>query len=343
MLLDVFSGSAFSCLSLTDAINRIPYKPSKIGAMGLFQSRGVTTTSVMVEERDNVLSLLPTKARGGIPSVAAAEKRNAINFVIPHIPLDATVRADEVQSVRAFGSQDELQGVAQVVNDKIASMRQSHEVTLEYHRLGAIKGLVLDADGVTPVHNLFTEFGCTQLAPVVGGFAEFDFTAATPPVKTTCMGIVRAIEAQLGGTPYDHIHCFCDATFFEGLTNEAGVIAAYAVQTNWAVQANAAMLISDVRRGFYFGGIVFEEYPGAIDTTPFIEAGAAYFFPVGAPGLFTTTFAPADYIETVNTVGLPYYAKQQVMDFDKGIMLSTQSNPLCLCTMPMTLVRGRFV
>lgn len=337
MLLDAFNTSAFNCISLTDAINRMPFKPSRIGAMGLFDVRGVTTTSVMVEEKDGVLSLLPTKARGGIPSVSAAEKRYARNFVIPHIPLDDCVRADEVQNVRAFGSQTELEGVAQVVNDKIAKMRQSHEVTLEYHRLGAVKGLVLDADGVTPIHNLFTEFNCTQLAPVVGGFAEFDFTAATPPVKETCLGIIRAIETQLGNAPYDHIHCFCDATFFDGLISEAGVVAAYAAQTN------AAVLINDTRKGFVFGGITFEEYRGTIGTVQLVEANSAYFFPVGCPGLFTTTFAPADYIETVNTVGLPYYAKQQVMDFDKGIMISTQSNPLCLCTRPMSLVRGYFV
>ncbi len=147
MLLDVFNGSAFNVIALTDAINRMPFKPSRIGEMGLFDSRGVTTTSVMVEEKDGVLSLIPTKARGGIPSAHAAEERTVRNFVIPHLPLDATVRADEIQNVRAFGSQDELQGIAQVVNDKIASMRQSHEVTLEYHRLGAIKGLVLDSDG----------------------------------------------------------------------------------------------------------------------------------------------------------------------------------------------------
>ena len=339
MLLDVFNGSAFNVIALTDAINRIPYKPSRIGSMGLFDSRGVTTTSVMVEEVDKVLSLITTKARGGIPSAAAAEVRTARNFVIPHIPLDATVRADEVQSVRAFGSQTELQGVAQVVNDKIAAMRQSHEVTLEYHRLGAIKGLVLDADGVTPVHNLFTEFNCTQLAPVVGGFAEFDFTGATPTVRNSCIAIIRAIEGQLGGTPYDHIHCLCDSTFFDGLTNEAGVLAAY---DRW--QAGAMLRdVSAMRSGFPYGGIIFEEYRGSVGTIPFIEAGAAYFFPVGAPGLFTTTFAPADYIETVNTVGLPYYAKQSVMQFDKGIVINTQSNPLCLCTRPMTLVRARFV
>ena len=338
MLIDVFSGSAFDTLALTNKINRVPYKPSRIGAMGLFESKGVTSAHVAVEEKDGVLSLLPTAARGGIPSVHAAEARHVRNFVVPHIPLDATVRADEVQGIRAFGSEDALQGVTQVVNDKIASMRQSHEVTLEYHRLGAIKGLLLDSDGTTPIYNMFTEFGCVQ--SVINEAVHnnlFDVTAATPSIKATCLAITREIEANLGGMPFDHIHCFCDDTFFDAITNEAGVVAAF---NRWE---EGAFLRDDMRKGFTYGGITFEEYRGGIGTVEFIEDNTGYFFPVGVPGMFTTTFAPADFIETVNTVGRPYYAKQQVMDFDKGVMIATQSNPLCLCNRPMALIRMQTV
>ncbi len=336
-MLDVFNDSAFNLISLTAAINRVPYKPGKVGAMGLFDSSGITKTVAAVEEKDRVLSLLPTSARGTPPGSAVPEKRTVRNFKVPHIALIDSVLADEVQGVRAFGSENEVQGVAQVVNDKIAKMRQSFEVTLEYHRLGAIKGVIYDADGTTPIYNLFTEFECLQPAPVVGGFAEFDFTAATPPVKETCLNIVREIETNLGGLPYDHIHCFCDSTFFDGLTGEAGVIAAYNL---WQ---DGRALRDDMRRGFTYGGITFEEYNGGVGTIPFIEAGAAHFFPVGVPGLFTTSFAPADYVETVNTVGQEFYAKQERMEFDKGITIEAQSNPLCLCTRPMCLIEGRFV
>lgn len=334
MLLDVFSGSAFDVMSLTESINRIPYKPARIGEMGLFSSRGVATTMVVVEEKDNILSLLPTKARGGIPSVKPAEPRHVRNFVCSHIPHDTTVRADEVQNIRAFGSETALQGVQRVVNEKIATMRMSHELTLEYHRLGAIKGLVLDSDGVTVIHNLFTEFGCIQSVISEGVHNNaFDVTAATPTIKATCLEIVATIERNLGAMPYDHIHCFCDETFFAAITTEAGVLADFA---RWE---EGRFLRDDMRRGFRYGGIFFEVYRGGIGAIDFIEAGYGYFFPVGVPGLFITTFAPADYIETVNTVGRPFYAKQAVMAFDKGVMIDTQSNPLCLCTRPMALIR----
>jgi len=71
----------------------------------------------------------------------------------------------------------------------------------------------------------------------------------------------------------------------------------------------------------------------------YVATDDAYLFPMGSPGLFVTYFAPADYVETVNTIGLPRYAKQEAMKMDKGIDIETQTNPLCLCTRPRTVVK----
>ncbi|MGL4505183.1 MAG: major capsid protein, partial [Aeromonas sobria] len=46
---------------------------------------------------------------------------------------------------------------------------------------------------------------------------------------------------------------------------------------------------------------------------------------------------PANYNETINTKGLPFYAKGEVMRFDKGIDLEGQSNPLNVCTSPLAV------
>ena len=44
-------------------------------------------------------------------------------------------------------------------------------------------------------------------------------------------------------------------------------------------------------------------------------------------------------METVNTLGLPYYAKQEVMKFNKGVEIETQSNPICLNTLPEAVIK----
>jgi hypothetical protein len=72
------------------------------------------------------------------------------------------------------------------------------------------------------------------------------------------------------------------------------------------------------------------------------DASKAYFFPVGVPGLFRQYNAPADFVETANTIGLPRYAKQAVdQQFARWVMLHVQSNPLPICTRPRVLIKGK--
>ncbi|MBU6956103.1 major capsid protein, partial [Hahella sp. HN01] len=54
---------------------------------------------------------------------------------------------------------------------------------------------------------------------------------------------------------------------------------------------------------------------------------------------FATHCAPADFNETVNTIGKPLYAKQEPRKFGRGTDLHTQSNPLPMCRRPGVLVR----
>ena len=55
--------------------------------------------------------------------------------------------------------------------------------------------------------------------------------------------------------------------------------------------------------------------------------------------MFLTRFAPADYLETVRGIGLPYYTKTAPMRMNKGIQLESQSNPLNINTRPDAVIR----
>jgi hypothetical protein len=60
------------------------------------------------------------------------------------------------------------------------------------------------------------------------------------------------------------------------------------------------------------------------------------------PGLFRQYNAPADFVETANTIGLPRYAKQAVdQQFARWVMLHVQSNPLPICTRRRVLIKGK--
>ena len=84
---------------------------------------------------------------------------------------------------------------------------------------------------------------------------------------------------------------------------------------------------------------MWREYRGSVGGISFIGDDDAYLVPTGIADMFITRFAPADYMETVNTMGLPYYAKQEPMRMNKGIELETQSNPISLCTRPDAIVK----
>jgi hypothetical protein len=92
---------------------------------------------------------------------------------------------------------------------------------------------------------------------------------------------------------------------------------------------------------FEFGGIVWENYRGQVGDTAYVNLDKAHIFPMGAPGLFRTYWAPADYVETVNTVGQRLYAKLYAMDNGKGVNYDVQMNELNICTRPRTLIQGK--
>ena len=134
------------------------------------------------------------------------------------------------------------------------------------------------------------------------------------------------------------VHALVSSEFFDALTGHAKVKEAF---ERWQ---EGAALRNDLRSGFTYGGITFEEYRGQA-TDPdgnvrrFIAPKEGHAFPMGTLDSFVTYFAPADFNETVNTLGRPLYAKQEPRRFDRGTDLHTQSNPLPMCLRPGVLVK----
>lgn len=329
--MDVFGNSVFSMVSLTNSINHLPFVPGKVGRLGIFTERGIATTTALIEEYNGVLTLIATTPRGAPAVKNASNKRGMRSLIVPHIAMEDTIYADQVQNVRAFGSESELQGVQQVVNDRLASIASKMDATLEHLRLSAVQGQVLDADGTTVLLDLNTAFGTTAQATT-----HFNFSLSDGSVRTTCSLVIRKIEDELGAAPYEHIHCLCSAAFWDSLIACPEVRATY-LQTQAAADLRDRSARTD--RSFSYGGITFEEYRGKVGAIDFITAGNAHIFPVGVPELFMNYFGPADFVETVNTIGLPRYAKQAVdTKYQRWVEVHAQTNPLPICTRPRTLM-----
>lgn len=258
--MDIFNDDAFSLVSMTAAVERMPTVPTFLGSLNLFQSEGITTNIASIEQRGNTLSLIPTSQRGTQPVSGVTDKRSMRNFNIPRIAKFDQVFAAEIQGIRAFGTESELETVVQKVAQKQASLLRDVALTLEYHRLGAIQGILLDSDGAT-LYNYFTEFGISQPAEI-----DFDLGNATPArgalmakVKQVKRTIIRALGEAAPGI---RIIALCGDTFFDQFTSHSEVEKTY---LNWL--AAETLRAGEVFSSFRWGEIDWVNYQGTDDNS----------------------------------------------------------------------------
>jgi hypothetical protein len=323
--ISIFEDDAFSVPNLVATINEEHPVPGQIAAMGLYSEEGSLTVTQQIEKDGDVLALVPAAPRGAPGHVVIASKRELIPFNAVHLPQTFTITADEIQGIRAYGSRTELQGVQDVVNARVEKARKQLELTHEFQRIGGIKGLIVDADGTTPLVNLFQRFGIAQQTLAM----EF----GTADVSAKAGEALDMQDDALGNATGTGAIALCGKTFWTKLISDPTVQEVYLQSTK------ADSLLGDRRQAFTYGGVLWVRYRGKVGSTAFVADAEAYLVPEGVEDLFKSVYAPANYMETVNTLGVPHYAKLERLPFDKGVMGEAQSNPLHICTRPRAVIK----
>lgn len=340
-MLDIFSNDAFSTRELTDAISTPPFVPGAAGTIVPWQEQGVSTTLIGIEEVAGELALVDPSAYGAPGQTFTDTKRKMRPFSIPHYQIDDNVMAVEVQGVREFGTDSQLRTVANLFAQRMADRIQNKmDPTLEFQRLNALKGIIIDS-GSNTILNLFTGFEVSQEAEV-----DFDLDNAAPAsgaLRKKCAGVSRTMATNLAGVQFNEIGALCGDAFFDDLIAHPEVVLSYRNTPMSEVLRQGYMLPqgNKVYAAFEFGGIVWQNYRGAIGGTAMVNTDKCHLFPLGTPGLYRTYLAPADYIDTVNSPGQRRYARQWERQDGKGIHLQLQMNTLNLCTRPKVLMLGK--
>ncbi len=339
-MLDLFKADGFSTVSLTDAINIIPNMYGRTSELKLFTPKSIPTTTFFIEFSKGVLNLLPTSARGGNGgTTGVSRKRQGRTYSVLHIEHDEFIYADDVQNIRAFGSEYQLKAAQDAVDEKMEEAANKHDITQENLQMSALRGVILDADGSTLL-DLFADFGITQKT------VAFPFTNANADLALSIVGISRYIDLNLLGETRTAVRALCSPEFMDALVGHPSVKLAYQFYAS-----TQEPLRQDVRREFTFKGITFEEYLGnatflnpdnSQTTTKFIPAGEARFFPMGTRQTFRMYYGPADFLSEVNKPGASRYVKmlQDPSGLDKFVRIHTQQNPMPFVTRPQLLVRG---
>jgi hypothetical protein len=340
-LLDIFNNDAFSMVNLTLAIDKLPYVPARVTELGIFTEVPHDVNIAVLEMREGKISLLPTAQRGQQGQATQSNiPRKLYTVPIPHVPGWDAILAESLIGRRAFGSEGQLEAWSTEVNDRLTRMKQNHELTKEYHRIGALKGIVYEPDGTTEIANMFTVFGQSQYEIEIDFADAGTYDAANPSAyfKSIGQGVKRHIQNKLGQSRFTGIRALCGDEFFDAFINHSTVRRAYDryLDTN-----QFSRTLQSGPGGFEFCEVIWENYRGFVGNAPFIASDECIFYPEGTQDVFIEAVGPGDFIECVGTKGKPLYVKQELMKYEKGVELHSQSNVLPLCTRPSVLVKGR--
>jgi hypothetical protein len=338
LTMDVFRQDAFNAITLTASIDKIGYTPGLLGSIpGLFVPVPVRTELIMIEERENAPALIQTSTRGAPPKEKAGDSGKIRAFRTVRLAEKSRITASELQGIRAFGSETELKQLQTEIARRQFLIRNDIELTWENMRLGAVLGIVKDADNST-IYNWATEF--SQAIPAEIDFDLDNANPATGAVRKKCNAVKRSITKALKGLGGNavRIGAIAGDAFWDDLVSHPEV------EKTFLATAQAA----DLRNGFgmawetfNYGGIMWINYRGSDDDTVGVNTDKAKFFPIGA-GIFQVAMSPGESFDFVNTPGQPIYSNI-VIDRDRNMWADVEqySYPLPVCTMPSALHQAR--
>ncbi|OPB30046.1 major capsid protein [Bartonella sp. WD12.1] len=345
MNMDFFNQDAFSRVEMTKALENYEFKPGLIGSLNLFEE--VKSTRKVVNIKRYKLSLIQTSQRS-MP-LREADRDVCRYFETTRIAKGYTISSEEIQNWFAFGTEDKLETAVKFIAKRQKKLIEEIELTWENMQLGAIQGVVLDADG-SVLYDWYKEWEITPPEPI-----DFKLNEDTTDVADVVDQVVtNMVEASSGAfSDRSRIVGLCGYEFFSKLKNHKTVREIYLAQ-----RLNSAKGISELGAigfGFFdsfdFAGVTFINCRNIgnynVDTKSNAERSIGIkpdecqFVPVNVPGVFQKTFAPGESWEFANRIGKSLYT-MLIVDRERNAWVRPEvySYPLFICTRPEMLFKA---
>lgn len=337
---DIFQDDSFHVAELREMVDNLVYIPDELNRMGLFTADPISTTNVMISRNAETLALVPLTERGSLRTRLERDTRNVKYLPTFRLAQEDRISSQEMQNIAPEGRPFDvaLGRALDEVEKRQRKMMRKLELTREFHRMAALQGYVLDADG-SVVLDVYDEFGITRPAAVTINPALIDGNLR----KSIYQNITRPMTAQLrlsGRNGPRGMIALCGDTFFDALITAPEIRQTYVV----------AMQGQELRDGFVpyssfdFAGVKWMNYTGTVDgTTVAVPTNQCIFIPLGVEDLFVEFRAPGEDMNDANNEGREFYStvspdyrpnKFEWVDVD----LSTY--PLYTTLVPEALLRG---
>lgn len=312
--MDIFR-DYFTRENLVRSLERAPYIPGRLGELGLFETVGLTSTTLAVEEQTtDGAKVLAAITRGAPRTQSGLDRRRVHTFTTASYGDEGAVYADEALNARGAGTNAAVEVITDRRDRLVRRLRRHVDLTLESLRMACLL-----APGST-------EFGAAPAAAAIA--VQTDATKMRAEIFNK---IIVPIENSLDGLEFTGIHVFCSDGYW------ADLIENKAIKDTYLNYVAAAELRNDPRQTFAFGGVTWERYRGTSSVS--ITANEAVAFPLGVPDTFWQAFAPNDTMESVGAGGLgqPYYmGSKPVTDAlgTKAMQVAIATHPRMVCGRP---------
>ncbi len=325
--------NGFQLTDVSESILLIPNTWGLINELGIFSEQSISQNSVTVESTAGTLGLITDRVRGERNNVNRDDPRKLLSFPVPHYPIQDSVKPEDIQGVRAYGTSEAAETEANVIARKLERIRRNHAITLEFARAQAITtGTVYAPNGTVSI-NYYSDFNVTR--------KEVDSvlsTATTNILGKIEEGIASIQDNILSGETINNIVVLCSPEFFAKLIDHASVKEAYKYYSS-TQEPLRQRLGTGIYRRFIHGGVEFIEYRGSYNGQRLIPAGDAYMLPQGTQDCFQTVYGPANRFSHMNRLGEQVYAWTQKSADDTEITIQSESNSLNILRRPQAIVR----
>ena len=304
-ILDIFNNDAFSMASMSEAIQKVPTVPEKLASLNLFTPMPIRTSSFGIEIKENGLTLIPFSERGEPLSQKTHGKRKIITFQTNRLAKSDKLLASDIQFVRQFGTEDQM---IKAVMEEIA-LRQTGpggllddlNTTKEYHRLNAIFGKVLDADG-SVIEDYFDSFGIDHPVQLALDLANTSDGNLRFKIE---QNITIPMRQSAKGAKFNKIYAMCGHVAWLNLGLNPEFRETYLAQLQGQELRDGTL-----DKTYSFAGCEWFPYFGTDDDTVSVADDEVVFFPGGQNNtIFREVLSPGERFDHIAQLGQPVYSQ----------------------------------
>lgn len=341
--LDILRNDAFSVVSLRRLVDNLPFVPTMLGQMGLFNPQPVRTREIILYEEDGNVHLIPTTEIGSPDVHQIRDQGRARLLRTKRLAKMDTVRAGELIGIAdtAIPETIRLRTAQELTAKRLSKLKSDLEATKELHRLGALQGKLVDADGTTVIYNYFDEYGISQPPTISVNYstlsedeiAMFFQENVIVPMELTLKDRVPN-GVQVGALVGDY--------HWGRLMRHPGFRKLWELKALTQATAVDPLFAPNNWRTIDFAGIRWINYRGSTSGDIAVPTADAIFFPMNARDVFDVYWAPGETLLDITSPGLPEYVYLQPdvrTAMPEKLDIFLRCYPLYACIFPKCLIR----